>query len=390
LRLQIAERDTQLEARGEAIREREEANREREARIVELEAEIREREKANREREARIVELEAEIRTLDETTAARASPPRAQGRRIVPLAAGELLVEAQWGGFVVVPAFNIDVAIGVARDGVIEPWTTRLVQDLLRPGDIYFNAGANYGYYVCLAGRIVGAEGRVVGIEPNPHVFPYLLKSIYWNGTVGNTELVSRALSDEPDQSVSFEFDPQYLGGGTMLAPSHPVSHLTGDGNTLDSALWSARTLPRLLDADGRWIQGIGLMLPFAARTITIDNLVAKFDLPRVDLLHLDIEGSEPLALVGAKRLIETSPRLRMITEWSAGHYAKGTPRLRAAFDEVWAQTQRLGWRVRHLNPRLAPDGGVNFSPPLSHEQMTNSVPHGDYLWTPVALDTPA
>jgi FkbM family methyltransferase len=64
LRLRIAERDTQLEARGEAIREREEANREREARIVELKAEIREREEANREREARIVELEAECGSL--------------------------------------------------------------------------------------------------------------------------------------------------------------------------------------------------------------------------------------------------------------------------------------------------------------------------------------
>lgn len=317
-----------------------------------------------------------------------ASPQLAQGRRVLPLSASELLVESAWGGFVVVPSFNIDVAIGVARDGVIEPWTTRLVQELLREGDIYFNAGANYGYYVCLAGRIVGATGRVVGIEPNPHIFPYLLKSIGWNGTVGNTELVARALSDEPNQPVSFEFDPQYLGAGKMLAPSHPDAHRVGDGTALDAALWSARTLPRLLDADGRWIQGIGLMLPFAAQTTTIDSLVAKFNLPRVDLLHLDIEGSEPLALAGAERVIETSPRLRLITEWSAGHYAKGSPRLRAAFDRVWAQTQRLGWRVRMLEPRLAPDGGIHLSAPLSHEQMTNTAPHGDYLWAPAALDT--
>ena len=66
-------------------------------------------------------------------------------RRVIPLLPGELLVEASWGGFMVVPTFNLDVAIGVVRDGVIEPWTTRLVQDLLRPGDIYLNAGANFG-----------------------------------------------------------------------------------------------------------------------------------------------------------------------------------------------------------------------------------------------------
>ena len=57
------------------------------------------------------------------------------------------MVQATWGGWMVVPAFNVDVAIGVVRDGMIEPWTTRLVQELLRPGQTYINAGANFGYY---------------------------------------------------------------------------------------------------------------------------------------------------------------------------------------------------------------------------------------------------
>jgi protein-L-isoaspartate O-methyltransferase len=100
-------------------------------------------------------------------------------RRLLPLGPGELLAEAEWGGMMVVPAWNMDVAIGVARDGLHEPWTTRLVQELLRPGDRYLNAGANFGYFVCLAGRLVGARGKVIGVEPNPHIVPYLMKSLY-------------------------------------------------------------------------------------------------------------------------------------------------------------------------------------------------------------------
>jgi hypothetical protein len=33
----------------------------------------------------------------------------------------------------------------------------------------------------------------------------------------------------------------------------------------------------------------------------------------------MDIEGSEPLALRGAQRLIERSPRVKIVAEWSAG-----------------------------------------------------------------------
>jgi FkbM family methyltransferase len=320
--------------------------------------------------------------TLDERNAARRVEDRFPApRRVVALAPGELLVEAAWGGFMVVPGFNIDVAIGVARDGLHEPWTTRLVQELLRPGDIYLNAGANFGYFVCLAGRLVGAEGRVIGVEPNPHILPFLMKSLYWNGTIGNTEVFGRALSDVAEQAIDFHFDPQYLGGGAARGVSRAATDGGAELAAIDQALWSPATLPRLLDGDGRWVKGLGLMVPFAARTTTIDAIAAQLALPRLDLLHLDIEGSEPLALRGAERIIAASPGLRLITEWSAGHYLHGSTALRAAFDAAWGFLTGLGYRVRLLEPRLAADGGIHVAPPLTHAAMTASAPHGDYIW---------
>jgi FkbM family methyltransferase len=313
-------------------------------------------------------------------------PGRAHGRRTAPrlvcaLSPGEVLVEAAWGGFMVVPGFNIDVAIGVARDGVHEAWTTRLVQELLRPGDIYLNAGANFGYFACLGGRLVGPAGRVIGIEPNPHIVPFLMKSLYWNGTIGNTEVFVRAVSDQADQPMPFHFDPQYLGGGAALELSRAQTDGKDEAVGIEGALWSAATLPRLLDADGRWVKGLGLMMPFTAQTTTIDAIAGKLNLPRLDLLHLDIEGAEPLALRGAEATIAASPRLRLITEWSAGHYAHGSPALRAAFDRAWAFLSGQGYRVRLLEPRLAADGGLHVSAALDHAAMTTSAPHGDYVW---------
>jgi FkbM family methyltransferase len=316
-------------------------------------------------------------------------PVQERLRRLVPLGAGELLVEAEWGGFMVVPAFNMDVAIGVARDGVHEPWTTRLVQELLRPGDIYLNAGANFGYFVCLAGRLVGEGGRVVGVEPNPHILPFLMKSLYWNGSIGNTDIVARALTDTAGEAVTFHFDPQYLGGGTLCGLTEAAAAPVAQRGGLADALWSPATLPRLLDADGRWVKGAGLMLPFSAESTTIDGIATLLRLPRIDLLHLDIEGAEPLALLGGRDMIARSPRLRLITEWSAGHYARGNPRVRAAFDAICALTLARGWTVRWVEPRVAADGGLFLSPPLSRESMIGTAAHGDYLWTPPGLDLP-
>src|ERR1700683_4353013 len=89
----------------------------------------------------------------------------------------KLLVRATWGGLMVIPTFNVDVVIGLVRDGVIEPWTTRLVQELLREGQVAINIGANFGYYPCLAGHIVGPSGKMIAVEANPHLIPFLMNT---------------------------------------------------------------------------------------------------------------------------------------------------------------------------------------------------------------------
>ncbi len=79
--------------------------------------------------------------------------------------------------------------------------------------------------------------------------------------------------------------------------------------------------------------------------------------------------------------MIEASPRLRLITEWSAGHYQRADAPLRATFDGIWGFLAARGYRVRMLEPRLAADGGLHVSAPLDHSAMTTTAPHGDYVW---------
>jgi len=300
-------------------------------------------------------------------------------RVICPLGAHELLVETSVGTWLVVPSFNIDVAIGSIRDGMIEPWTTRLVRECLSPGQNYFNAGANYGYYAILGAQIVGSRGSVYAVEPNPHVLPMLMKGAYWSGVIGQMSIYNRALWHKVGDSVEFLFDPQYLGGGSSqsLRDEHYNDVITSQA--FDQVLWSPANVGSLFDASGKWIVGKGMFATFKAVTTTIDEIVGD---RRLDLLHLDIEGAEPFALLGALQTIEANPQLKIITEWSSNTYLYGSSDLKSAFDKVFSTLKDFGYHVRHLEPRVEPDGGIHLSEERDFDYMKTQAVHGDYFWT--------
>jgi FkbM family methyltransferase len=56
----------------------------------------------------------------------------------------------------------------LVRFGLIEPDLTAYVLALLRPGQIFIDVGAHYGYYCLLGARLVGPRGRVYAFEPTP------------------------------------------------------------------------------------------------------------------------------------------------------------------------------------------------------------------------------
>ena len=40
------------------------------------------------------------------------------------------------------------------------------IASLLRPGSIFYDVGANYGFFTLLAARIIGSVGAVISFEP--------------------------------------------------------------------------------------------------------------------------------------------------------------------------------------------------------------------------------
>ena len=54
---------------------------------------------------------------------------------------------------------------------------TKLFKSLLKPGMNVVDVGAAIGYYTCIAGKLLGPEGKVYAFEPAPRNFSILRKN---------------------------------------------------------------------------------------------------------------------------------------------------------------------------------------------------------------------
>ncbi len=57
---------------------------------------------------------------------------------------------------------------GAMLYGTLELATIRLLQRLVRAGNVVADVGANIGYHTLILSRLVGPSGKVFAFEPNP------------------------------------------------------------------------------------------------------------------------------------------------------------------------------------------------------------------------------
>lgn len=297
-------------------------------------------------------------------------------RRFYPMGPREAMVEMHYGGMLSFDTRNIDTMPGPVRDGWAEPWNDLLLRSLLKPGMTYVNCGANYGYFTVLGGLQVGVQGKVFSFEANPHIFCHLMRSLFYSGTVVQTTLFNRAVSNTDGEQLDFLFDPQYSGGGNVTW-ARPEPKAAEDYATPDDCTWSPATLPRLLDDRGRWINGRGLVSGFPATTITLDTALEGLA-DTIDVIQLDIEGSEPRAILGAKKVLAASPDVRIIMEWF-GKYAE-RPGVAETCREMW---DFLVTEQKFQPFRIEPAPSMPYTtPPTLHKveswEAFCALPHGE------------
>lgn len=248
------------------------------------------------------------------------------------------MVETHFDAHLLLDLRDLSLMPTILKTGWWEPWIDILLRSLLKPGMSYANAGANVGYHTALGAKLVESNGQVFSFEANPHVYSLLKKSVFFNGFSGRTSLYNAAVLDAPGDA-DFHFVQEQLGGGSLFERK----------SAPDSGADPLKEAFRYKKAD---------YTKLVTRLVTLDDTVGT-EIDRLDLLHMDIEGAEGLALLGARSLISRSPALRIVMEWSASD--EETPVARDKVEEAVSFLLEENFKFYIIRP---PDGNVYTTPP--------------------------
>ena len=182
-----------------------------------------------------------------------------------------------------------------------EKAATQLLHRILEAGDIFIDVGAHIGYYSLLGARLVGPTGTVYAFEPDPSNYALLKRNIALNAFT-NIQPVEKAVSNK-------------AGCHTLILDRRSGWH------SLFLAPRRAGTVQ--------------------VETTSLDDFFVGSQVT-CSVMKIDVQGAEAHVLGGATKLLQNSPRLKIIMEfWPDG--LKSAGRLPQDF---FVDLQRLGFRV--------------------------------------------
>ncbi len=160
--------------------------------------------------------------------------------------------------------------------GVHEPGVTAVLKQVIEPRMVVVDIGAHMGYFTLLAAHLVGPGGKVFAFEPDSLNFNLLRRNVEVNSYT-NVACVNKAVLDSPAQ-VKLFLDSQNLGAHSLFVSNRHSAMEIVDAVPLESAL-------------GEYAK-------------------------HVDVIKMDIEGSEFRALQGMRGLLRSCNDLKLIIEF--------------------------------------------------------------------------
>lgn len=180
--------------------------------------------------------------------------------------------------------FICDLRDSISREvyftGHYERLESTVLESILRPGMVFCDVGANWGYFTLAAAALVGNTGKLLSFEPDPRLFPMLSQNVELNHLVCAKPLQLAAGS----------------GDGTALLQG--FDELAGN--------WG---VSKLVAAD-KASQG-----EFEVRVAALDDVLAQQQVEHVDLAKIDIEGAEIECLKGMRRGLAAGRYKRILLE---------------------------------------------------------------------------
>lgn len=285
----------------------------------------------------------------------------AKPRRYMYVGNETAIVEMHDGFSLFLDLADLSLVPTLLQTGWWEPWIEQVVKSCLSAGNSFVNAGANFGYHACHGAKLVEHTGKAFLFEANPAVFAHLRRSVFYNGFADRSSLFNAAVWDAPG-SLPFHACREQVGGGRLARLQQPRKP--------DAAL---------LAGEYAFTYDVNDFEHFDAVSVTLDSTVGQ-RLEALDLLQMDIEGSEGGAILGGRELIHRSRELRLILEWSI--HGRVDEALQQQHRDAVAFLKEDGFNFYRIE---APRGNVFSTPPNLNRvdvQDLMALPHSDLFIT--------
>ena len=260
--------------------------------------------------------------------------------------------------------FACDLRDLIAREafltGLYGAQETALLRAILRPGGTFVDVGANWGYFTLLAAHLVGRGGRIVAFEPDPRLFRLLEANLAANG-IRTAEALPVAAADRAGtlSLAGHDADAGNWGLSSLVAPVGSASHNgstpfggsgssdgSGSSASPDRSTSSDRSASsdRSTSSDAK-SSDASRSMTFEVRAERIDDVLDGISIDHVDLLKLDVEGAEDLALAGMEGGLARGRYRRVLVEV---HPMLRGPGIERRVTDAFRAAGYRGWRVDH------------------------------------------
>lgn len=203
----------------------------------------------------------------------------------------EALTRLFTGQKIYVDTRDISIAPHLLLDGLWEQEFTGVIRRYFRPDSVFFDVGANFGYYGLLAGASITSAGSIHFFEPNPLLADLISKSVSVNGLLHRASIVQKAVGSQKGQ-ITLNIPGTYFGSATV----------TNDTAVID-------------------VIGEDKLQTVKVDQTSLDDYAREKKLKRVDLMKIDVEGFEEHVYDGMSQIIKDSPDLIVFLEFTSRIY---------------------------------------------------------------------
>ena len=207
-----------------------------------------------------------------------------------------------------------DIGKPIYIGGIFEENEVKFTKSILRPGMVFFDIGANMGFYSLIGAKAVGINGRVHCFEPSPRMFGELQYNVNLNG-FKNIRMNRAALGEK----VGTACLSRHERGKEVYGRIAAIDKAGGDYDEVE--------------------------------VNTLDRYIENAGIDKIDLIKIDVEGAELQVFKGARKTLSKPNAPIIIFEMEERHALKFNYTCKEAVDFL----RGIGYKIYSVTDGFMP-----------------------------------